>query len=197
MNQWAGLAAALVATIAAQSAPAPRHENAVLAGGCFWGMESVFEHVAGVENVVSGYAGGSGPSFGSYGGERSGFAEAVRITFDPAKVSYDQLLQIYFTVAHDPSQLNRQGPDVGIRYRSAIFPQNAQQRAAAQQAIANLRGAGRYSRITTRLETGSFEVAGSDQQDFVEKHPTLPYVLINDAPKLAALKRAYPQLWRD
>lgn len=197
MRFWASVLALFVVAPSAQSVSASQRENAVLAGGCFWGLESVFEHVAGVDDVVSGFAGGTGPSFGSYGGERSGFAEAVRITFDPAKVSYGQLLDIYFNVAHDPSQLNRQGPDVGIRYRSAIFPQNAVQRAAAQQAIAQLIASRRYPRVTTRLETGGFEVAGSDQQDFAEKHPTLPYVIINDAPKLAALKRNYPQLWRN
>jgi peptide-methionine (S)-S-oxide reductase len=188
---------AIMAAIPAQASSAAQREKAVLAGGCFWGMESVFEHVEGVDDVVSGFAGGSGRAFGSYGGERTGFAEAVRITYDPARISYEQLLQIFFYVAHDPSQVNRQGPDVGIRYRSAIFPQNAQQRSEAEAAIVRLRASNRYSHIATRLETGGFEVAESDQQDFVKKHPTTPYVVINDVPKLAALKRQYPQLWRE
>src|SRR5262245_54175241 len=116
----------LAATIAlaAPAAAAPRTETAVLAGGCFWGMESVFEHVKGVTNVVSGYAGGSAKD-ARYEASGSGHAEAVRITYDPTQVSYSQLLQVYFAVAHDPTELNRQGPDVGASYRSAIFPQNA------------------------------------------------------------------------
>lgn len=174
------------------------NQTAVLAGGCFWGVEAVFEHVKGVRNVVSGYAGGtrrigmdrSGPS-------REGFAEAVRISFDPAQVSYDQLLQIFFDIAHDPTQVDRQGPDVGPRYRSAIFPENAQQRATALQFLARLRASNKFGKpIATRIETGGFDVAEAEHQDFVRKHPQSGYVIANDLPKLAALRQKYPQFWR-
>ena len=173
------------------------NQTAVLAGGCFWGVEAVFEHVKGVTNVVSGYAGGtrrvgmdrfSGPA-------REGFAEAVQITFDPTQISYNQLLQIFFSVAHDPTQVDRQGPDVGPRYRSAIFPQNAQQRAAAQQFIAQLR-ASSGKPIATRIESGGFDVAETEHQDFVRKNPRTRYVVVYDLPKLAELKQKYPQYWR-
>jgi peptide-methionine (S)-S-oxide reductase len=195
----------LVAAALAMVWPAPGanaqsgSQTAVLAGGCFWGVESVFEHVKGVRSVVSGYAGGtrrvgmdrsSGPS-------REGFAEAVRISFDPAQVSYDQLLQIFFEVAHDPTQVDRQGPDVGPRYRSAIFPQNAQQRAAAQQFLAQLRASNRFGKpIATKIESGGFDVAEDEHQDFVRKHPQTRYVVAYDLPKLAELRQKYPQYWR-
>ena len=181
-------------------APGPAHaaqtQTAVLAGGCFWGVESVFEHVAGVRNVISGYAGGSRGGFGTYGGQRTDFVEAVRITYDPAQISYDQLLQIFFDVAHDPTQVDRQGPDVGPRYRSAILPQNAEQRAAAQRYLSRLRSAARGRPIATRIETGPFEVAEPKHQDFVRKHPRTPYVVRYDLPKLVQLRRQFPQLWR-
>jgi peptide-methionine (S)-S-oxide reductase len=161
-------------------------------------MEGLYEHVKGVRNVVSGYAGGSRGAFGSYGGGRTGFAEAVRITFDPAQVSYTQLLQIFFDVAHDPTQVDRQGPDVGERYRSAIFPQNAQQRGIADQYLGQLRSSGRLARPpATKIESGGFDVAEPDHQDFMRKHPTARYVVVNDLPKLAELKRRYPQFWHD
>jgi peptide-methionine (S)-S-oxide reductase len=191
---------AIVATIAAtaSAAPAPRPhlQTAVLAGGCFWGMEAVFEHVKGVTNVVSGFAGGSAAdaSYDKVSSEGTRHAEAVRITYDPSRVSYAQLLQIYFSVAHDPTQVNRQGPDVGPSYRSAIFPQNAQQRAQAARMIAVLRGRG--VRVATRLESGGFYPAEAYHQDFERKHPTYPYIVVNDLPKLAALKRKYPQWWK-
>ena len=125
---------ALALLAAAPTSAAPRTETAVLAGGCFWGMESVFEHVKGVKDVVSGYAGGGAKdaNYDAVSSESTGHAEAVRITYDPAQISYAQLLQIYFTVAHDPTQVNRQSPDVGPSYRSAIFPQSAQQGAFAK-----------------------------------------------------------------
>src|SRR3954467_11290515 len=123
------LALILAALLATPAAAAPRTETAVLAGGCFWGMESVFEHVKGVTNVVSGYAGGraGGANYDAVSSESTGHAEAVKITYDPSRISYAQLLQIYFTVAHDPTQVNRQSPDVGSSYRSAIFPQTPEQ----------------------------------------------------------------------
>jgi peptide-methionine (S)-S-oxide reductase len=171
-------------------------ETAVLAGGCFWGMESVFEHVKGVRDVVSGYAGGAArdANYDKVSSERTGHAEAIRITYDPRQVSYAQLLRIYFTVAHDPTQVNRQGPDVGSSYRSAIFPQNAAQRQLAARYIGQLRAAGRP--IATRVESGPFFPAEAYHQDFARRHPLYPYIAINDAPKVSKLKRAYPQLWR-
>ena len=174
-----------------------RLQTAVLAGGCFWGTEGLYEHVKGVRNVVSVYAGGS-RGFGGYSGQRTGFAEAVRITFDPAQISYNQLLQIFFDVAHDPSQVDRQGPDVGPRYRSAIFPQNAQQRTLARQYLAELRASNRFGRpIATRIESGGLDVAEAEHQDFMRKHPSARYIVVNDLPKLEALKHRYPQFWRD
>ena len=174
-----------------------RLQTAVLAGGCFWGTEGLYEHVKGVRDAVSVYAGGS-RGFGGYGGQRTGFAEAVKITFDPAQISYNQLLQIFFDVAHDPTQIDRQGPDVGPRYRSAIFPQNAQQRVIAQQYLGQLRSSNRFGRpIATRIESGGLDVAEAEHQDFMRKHLSARYIVINDLPKLEALKRRFPQFWRD
>ena len=184
---------------AAPAATAQRTETAVLAGGCFWGMESVFEHVKGVKDVVSGFAGGSAgdASYRKVSSERTGHAEAVRITYDPAQVSYAQLLQVYFAVAHDPTQVNRQGPDVGPSYRSAIFPQNASQAAQARSFIARLGAARAFKKpIATRIESGRFYPAEAYHQDYARKHPDQPYIVINDLPKVAALKRQYPSLFR-
>jgi peptide-methionine (S)-S-oxide reductase len=177
---------------------AEKLETAVLAGGCFWGVEGVYEHVKGVQNVVSGFAGGAMGGLDRSGAGRSGIAEAVRISFDPAQISYDQLLDIFARVAHDPTQVNRQGPDIGTRYRSAIFPQNAQQRHASERFLERLRASGRFKRpIATRIESGRFELAERDHQDYMRKHPTARYVVVNDLPKLAELRRTYPKLWRD
>lgn len=181
--------------LSASAAPSGT-ETAVLAGGCFWGMESVFEHVKGVRDVVSGYAGGKkgDASYDKVSSEGTGHAEAVRITFDPRQVSYADLLKIYFSVAHDPTQLNRQGPDSGPSYRSAIFPQNPAQRQLAGSFIQQLRGRG--NRIATRIESGGFYPAEAYHQDFARRHPNYPYIVVNDAPKVAKLKRTYPQLWK-
>ncbi len=188
-------AAASAGATAASKQPAPL-QTAVLAGGCFWGVEAVFEHVKGVKDVVSGFAGGSAKDakYDRVSSERTAHAEAVRITFDPRQVSYFDLLKIYFTVAHDPTQVNRQGPDVGPSYRSAIFPQNAEQRAIATRAIAGLRARGKP--IATKIESGRFYPAETYHQDFVRKNPDHGYVVVNDLPKLAKLKREYPQWWR-
>jgi peptide-methionine (S)-S-oxide reductase len=193
------VAAALANMLSASSAAAAeRLETAILAGGCFWGVEGVYEHVKGVRKVVSGYAGGIRNGLDRMGGGRSGFAEAVRISFDPAQISYDQLLEIFFTVAHDPTQVDRQGPDIGPRYRSAIFPQNAQQRQVAQRFLEQLRASGQYKRpIATRIESGRFEMAEREHQDYMRKNPSARYVVVNDLPKLAELRRAYPQFWRE
>jgi peptide-methionine (S)-S-oxide reductase len=184
---------------AAPANAAPTSQTAVLAGGCFWGMESVFEHVKGVTGVVSGYAGG-GPGDANYqavSSEGTGHAEAVRITYDPAQISYAQLLQIYFTVAHDPTQVNRQDPDSGPSYRSAIFPQSPEQARFARAFIARLDSAHLYkARIATRLENGGFFPAEAFHQGFARKHPDYPYIVINDRPKVAALRKRFPALYK-
>jgi peptide-methionine (S)-S-oxide reductase len=190
------MAAIVPLTASATAAAKEPKETAVLAGGCFWGMEGVFEHVKGVTDVTSGYAGGSAKdaNYDHVSSERTGHAEAVRIRFDPRQISYAQLLRVYFSVAHDPTQLNRQGPDTGPSYRSAIFPQNAAQRQLAARFITQLRAAKRP--VVTRIENGPFYPAEGYHQDFMRKHPLHPYVVVNDRPKLAKLKRSYPQLWR-
>jgi peptide-methionine (S)-S-oxide reductase len=194
------LIAAVTALMSASPAPAaPRIETAVLAGGCFWGMESVFEHVKGVTDVVSGFAGGDSRSatYDAVSTERTGHAEAVRITYDPSKISYAQLLQVYFAVAHDPTQINRQGPDVGPSYRSAIFPQNPGQAQVAKAFITKLQARHVFKApIATRIENGGFFPAEAYHQDYARKHPWEPYIVINDRPKVAALKRQYPGIYR-
>jgi len=191
------LAAALTGSAVSSSASAkPATETAVLAGGCFWGMEAVFEHVKGVRDVVSGYAGGTAndANYDKVSSEGTKHAEAVRISYDPQQISYAQLLRIYFSVAHDPTQVNRQGPDVGPSYRSAIFPQNDAQRRVAASFITQLRA--QKHPIATKIETGPFYAAESYHQDFMRKNPTHPYILVNDRPKLTKLKQRYPALWR-
>jgi peptide-methionine (S)-S-oxide reductase len=161
-------------------------------------MESVFEHVKGVTNVVSGYAGGRGSdaNYEAVSSESTGHAEAVKISYDPSRISYAQLLQIYFTVAHDPTQVNRQKPDVGPSYRSAIFPQNAQQARFAKAFIARLNAARLFKApIATRIESGSFYAAESHHQDFARKHPNYPYILVYDRPKVLALQKRFPALY--
>lgn len=185
--------------LATSAAAAPPTETAVLAGGCFWGMEAVFEHVKGVTNVVSGYAGGSAPDakYSAVSSERTGHAEAVRITYDPRQIDYTQLLKIYFTVAHDPTQLNRQGPDTGPSYRSAIFPQTAEQARLARETIASLNSSRPFGRsLATKIESGRFYPAEAEHQDFARRNPLHPYILINDRPKVAALKKRYPSLFK-
>jgi len=192
----------LIASILAASGPAaaaPRAETAVLAGGCFWGMESVFEHVKGVKEVVSGYAGGGAndANYDAVSSEQTGHAEAVRITYDPSAISYAQLLQIYFTVAHDPTQVNRQSPDVGPSYRSAIFPQSPAQERFARAFIARLNGTHVFKApIATKIESGGFYPAEAYHQDFARKHPYYPYILVNDRPKVTALQKRFPSLYK-
>jgi peptide-methionine (S)-S-oxide reductase len=189
----------LLAASAATPAAAAKTETAVLAGGCFWGMESVFEHVKGVTDVVSGYAGGSSgdANYEKVSSEGTSHAEAVRISYDPAQISYAKLLQIYFTVAHDPTQVNRQGPDVGMSYRSAIFPQSPQQAAFAKAFIARLNAAHAYKApIATKVESGGFFPAEAYHQGFARKHPYFPYIVVNDRPKIVALKNKFPSLYK-
>ncbi|RDE06160.1 peptide-methionine (S)-S-oxide reductase MsrA [Sphingomonas aracearum] len=185
---------------AARDVPAtPGLQTAVLAGGCFWGMEAVFEHVKGVRDVQSGYAGGTraSASYEQVSTETTGHAEAVRITFDPRLVSYATLLRVYFAVAHDPTQLNRQYPDTGPSYRSAIFPQSPAQRGVAATYIAQLSKSGAFGKpIVTRLEKGGFFPAESFHQDFARRNPDYGYIVRFDRPKLAAFKAAFPALYR-
>ncbi|MFL6722460.1 MAG: peptide-methionine (S)-S-oxide reductase MsrA [Sphingomonas sp.] len=192
--------AILAAALATSPAPATPHtETAVLAGGCFWGMESVFEHVKGVTDVVSGYAGGDAKSanYDAVSSERTGHAEAVRISYDPSKVSYAQLLQIYFTVAHDPTQVNRQGPDAGSSYRSAVFPQTPEQERFAKAFIARLSEAHVYKApIATKIEHGAFYPAESYHQGFARRHPYFPYIVVNDRPKVATLRQKFPAFYK-
>jgi peptide-methionine (S)-S-oxide reductase len=172
---------------------------AVFAGGCFWGIQGVFQHVKGVTSAVSGYAGGDQKSaiYEVVSSGTTGHAESVQVTFDPRQVSYGQLLQIYFSV-HDPTELNQQGPDVGTQYRSAIFPTNAEQADVAKAYIAQLDQAHRFDKaIVTKIETGqSFYPAESYHQDYLTRNPTAPYIVINDLPKIDELKSAFPDLYR-
>jgi peptide-methionine (S)-S-oxide reductase len=180
-------------------APAPGDQVAVLAGGCFWGVEAVFEQVKGVRAVTSGYAGGTGATatYSQVSTERTGHAEAVRIVYDPRTVSYATLLRIYFAVAHDPTQLNRQGPDVGPSYRSAIFPQNPGQARVARAYIDQLGKTGVYGKpIVTTIEQGRFHLAEAAHQDFARRNPNHPYIVRWDKPKIAAFRAAFPSLTR-
>jgi peptide-methionine (S)-S-oxide reductase len=175
-------------------------EVAVVAGGCFWGVQGVFQHVEGVTNAVSGYAGGDKTTaqYETVSTGTTGHAESVQITFDPRKISYGRLLQIYFSVAHDPTELNRQGPDTGTQYRSAIFPMNAEQARVAKAYIAQLGQAHVFNAaIVTRIETDrTFYPAEAYHQDFLMRNPTYPYIAINDLPKIEALKRLLPEFYR-
>jgi len=174
---------------------------AVFAGGCFWGVQAVYQHVDGVFRAVSGYAGGaaSTANYDRVGRGDTGHAETVQITYDPTKVSYGQLLQIFFSVAHDPTQLNRQGPDVGTQYRSTIFPTTPEQRQIAEKYIAQLDAAGVYGRaIVTTLEDGqAFYPAEEYHQDYLVLHPTQPYIVINDIPKVENLARIFADVYRE
>jgi peptide-methionine (S)-S-oxide reductase len=177
-----------------------RSAVAVVAGGCFWGIQGVFQHVEGVTNAVSGYAGGdqAGATYKAVSSGRTRHAEAVRITYDPARISYGRILQIFFSVGHDPTQLDRQGPDVGAHYRSAIFPQNKEQASVAAAYIAQLDEARTFSaRIATRIEAGqAFYPAEAYHQDYMARNPRQPYIAINDLPKVENLKRLFPALYR-
>lgn len=174
-------------------------QTAVLAGGCFWGMEAVFEGIKGVQSVTSGYAGGTAETarYDIVSTETTRHAEAIKIVYDPRVVSYATLLRVYFSVAHNPTELNRQGPDTGPSYRSAIFPQNAQQKAVAAAYIAQLQKTRAFGQpIVTRIETGTFFPAESYHQDFFRQNPYHPYIVRFDKPKVAAFKAAFPGIAR-
>ena len=220
---WLLAAIAVIATVAgtlysaaapedARALPAPvvdQHESsntsavAVLAGGCFWGVQGVFQHVKGVTRAVSGYAGGAQDAarYETVSGGGTGHAESVQITYDPRQISYGRLLQIYFSVAHDPTQLNRQGPDVGSQYRTAIFPvgpASDDQARVAKAYIAQLNAAPAFeATIVTTVEAGAtFYPAEAYHQDYLTRHPRAPYIVVNDLPKVDALKRLFPDLYR-
>jgi len=180
-------------------ASAPGEEKAVLAGGCFWGMQLVFEHVKGVKHVTAGYAGGSKDTaqYEVVSSGTTGHAESVEITFDPSVVTYGQILKVYFGVAHDPTELNRQGPDEGTQYRSSIFFENAEQQQVAQGYIDQLQAAHVYSApiVTTVTPLQGFYAAEDYHQDYAVHHPDNPYIAFNDLPKLNDLKQDLPDLY--
>ena len=176
-------------------------EVTVLAGGCFWGVQGVFQHVGGVISAVSGYAGGSRDTaqYETTSSGTTGHAESVQITFDPHRITYGRILQIYFSVAHDPTELNRQGPDVGTQYRSAVFPQDPEQSRIAAAYIAQLNAAKLFpTPIVTTIEPGKeFYPAEAYHQDYLTLHPHQPYIAINDLPKIQALKEVFPDSYRE
>jgi peptide-methionine (S)-S-oxide reductase len=186
--------------IDAALAAAKSQQTAFLAGGCFWGVQAVFEHVKGVSGVTSGYAGGhvKSPSYESVSLGVTGHAESVSITYDPSQITFGQILMVYFSMAHDPTQWNRQGPDTGSQYRSMIFLTSEEQRRIAQAYIAQLDAAKVYSRpIVTKVEPfQAFYPAESYHQDYLKNNPTDPYIVYNDLPKLENLKKTFPALYR-
>lgn len=183
------------------SAAGAAQEKAVIAGGCFWGVQAVFQHVKGVTSAVSGYAGGQAATadYDTVSGGRTGHAESVEITYDPKQVSYGQLLQIYFSVAHDPTQLNRQGPDSGTQYRSTVFPANDDQRKVAEAYIAQLNKSGVYPKAlaTTVEPLKAFYPAEGYHQDYLVRHPYSMYIMVNDVPKVENLAKTFPAAYRD
>jgi peptide-methionine (S)-S-oxide reductase len=191
------------AAMPAEPAPvgvAAASDTAVFAGGCFWGVEAVFESLEGVTDAVSGYAGGvdASPSYDKVSSGTTGHAESVRVVYDPSRISYDQLLQVFFTVAHDPTQLNRQGPDVGTQYRSAVFYRSPAQREAAERYIGKLRDGKVWpGKIVTEVSAlKGFHPAEEYHQNYLVRHPTQPYIVVNDMPKLEELRKRYPDLVR-
>lgn len=201
LNRFVALLAALT-LLGSAAAPAPASsaqiERAVLAGGCFWGMEAVFESLRGVKNVVSGFSGGRSLTahYEIVSTGATGHAESVEITFDPAEITYAQLLAVYFTVAHDPTELNRQGPDEGAQYRSTIFYTNEAQKRVAEETIAHLTAAKTYAApiVTTVVPFVAFYPAEPYHQHYLEQHPDQPYIVENDIPKLRQLRKQFPQL---
>jgi peptide-methionine (S)-S-oxide reductase len=183
-----------------EQAGAKTSETAVIAGGCFWGVQGVFQHVNGVTSAVSGYAGGEKATahYDMTSEGNTGHAESVQITYDPRKITYGRILQIYFSVAHDPTQLNRQSPDSGTQYRSTIFPTSEEQAQVAKAYIAELNGAHVFGApVVTTIEPGkTFYRAEDYHQDFLAKNPAYPYIVYNDLPKVANLKRLFPALYR-
>jgi peptide-methionine (S)-S-oxide reductase len=176
-------------------------QTVVLAGGCFWGVQAVYQHVEGVHQAVSGYAGGKNPSptYEQVSSGRTGHAESVQVTFDPRQISLGKILQIFFSVAHDPTQLDRQGPDVGTQYRSAIFVADDAEKSVAQSYVAQLGGAAVFSRpIVTRIDRlTAFYPAEAYHQNYALTHPNNMYIVYNDLPKVENLKRLFPEVYRE
>ncbi len=193
--------AAPVASASAATVKAAPLDTVVVAGGCFWGVQAVFQHVNGVVAATSGYAGGTvaKPTYDDVSTGNTGHAESVRVVYDPAKVSLEKLLEVFYTVAHDGTQLNRQGPDHGTQYRSAIFYKGDGQKVAVQKYIEKLQtsGAVRGKIVTQVAPLSTFYVAESYHQDYATLHPDQPYIVYNDAPKVAALKMQFASLWTD
>lgn len=186
--------------VIARDASGEGEQVAVFAGGCFWGVEAVFEHVKGVSGVTSGYTGGDAKTanYEAVSGGDSGHAEAVRVTYDPSQVSYEQLLQIFFSVAHDPTELNRQGPDTGTQYRSAIFYSDDEQKRVAQGYVARLSKDKVFERpiVTRVVALDSYYEAEAYHQDYLVRHPNQPYIVMHDKPKIANLRKRFPQLYK-
>ena len=192
--------AAALPSPALDAAPAAKGpQTAVFAGGCFWRVEAVFRHVKGVSSAISGYAGGTvkNPTYEMVSSGRTGHAEAVHVTYDPAQVSYGQLLRVFMSVAHDPTELNRQGPDVGTQYRSAIYFVNDEQQRVARAYIAQLDAAKAFPRpiVTEVAPLAQFYPAEAYHQDYLASHKTQPYIVYNDLPKLDALKKEFPAIY--
>lgn len=181
--------------------PSRELTTAVFAGGCFWGVELVFEHVKGVQSVRSGYAGGKSymAHYAAVSGGDTGHAESVEILYDPQRISYGELLRVFFAVAHDPTELNRQGPDEGTQYRSTIFFKTPEEQRVVSDYIAQLDGARLFdAKIVTTLEPNlGFYPAEPEHQDYATRHPNQPYIRLNDRPKLARLQRFFPELYRE
>ncbi|QKJ86081.1 peptide-methionine (S)-S-oxide reductase MsrA [Paramixta manurensis] len=195
---WGGAEQAVtIAPPVRDEAPATSHsETAIFAGGCFWGVQGVFQHVKGVTSAVSGYTGGSAQTanYDTVSTGSTGHAESVKVTFDPTQVSYGTLLQIFFSVAHNPTELNRQGPDSGTQYRSAIFPQTPEQQQVAQAYIKQLNASHAWrAPLVTRIENNAhFYPAEGYHQNYLTENPEAPYIVINDMPKLTQLKQLFP-----
>jgi peptide-methionine (S)-S-oxide reductase len=205
MSRLPAMAAEVAVVIPAPSldeaASAQGLKTARFAGGCFWGVQGVFQHVKGVTNAVSGYVGGdkAEATYEAVSTGSTGHAETVEVTYDPREVSYGQLLQVFFSVAHNPTELNRQGPDHGTQYRSAVFPLDAEQKAIADRYIADLDRTGAFGEkiVTTTGSAPAFYPAEAYHQDFLTLNPTYPYIVYNDLPKIENLKTTFPKLYRE
>src|ERR1700751_5579013 len=176
-------------------------EVAVISGGCFWGIQAVYEHTKGVISATSGYAGGTADTaqYETVSSGKTGHAESVKVVFDPSEITYGQVLMIFFSVAHNPTELNKQGPDWGTQYRSSVFYANPEQKKIAEAYIAQLNGAKVYAQkiVTVVVPLKEFYAAEDYHQDYVKRHPNNPYIMINDLPKLSNLKNQFPQLYRE
>jgi peptide-methionine (S)-S-oxide reductase len=200
-NIWLILLLTVISfSVSAADKPVPAQETAVFAGGCFWGVDAVFKHVKGVTDVVSGYSGGAAATahYEMVSEGTTGHAESVRVHFNPEQVSYQQLLQVFFKVAHDPTQLNRQGPDTGSQYRSAIFYTSEEQRKIAQDYIRQLTAAHTFSApiVTQVVPLQQFYPAEEHHQNYLALHPYQPYIVFNDMPKLEHLREQFSSLYK-